>query len=174
VWAWQAKNLFEFDASAASQVTSSVNRALESEPRLKRYFVALAADLPAGDTDRRPKGGRKLVSARTRWDEKAREWGEAAGEKGMDVDFVYIGAHELVTALTEPRHAGRLRYWFGADTLTPEWLKCRMDDAIEKAGPRYTREVHVEVSAIQAIDWPCQSHLAPPSPLIGLHVGCRR
>lgn len=54
VWAWQAKYLFEFDASAASQVTSSVSRALESEPRLKRYFVALPADLPVGDTDRRP------------------------------------------------------------------------------------------------------------------------
>jgi hypothetical protein len=157
VWAWQAKNLFEFDASAASQVTSSVGRALESEPRLKRYFVALPADLPAGDTDRRPKGGRKLVSARTRWDGKVREWGEAARSRGMDVEFVFIGAHEIVTALTEPRHAGRLRYWFGAGILTPEWLKRRMDDAIEKAGPRYTRMVHVEVSAVQAIDAACRS-----------------
>ena len=60
VWAWQAKDLSEFNASAASQVTFSVRRALESEPRLKRYFVALPADLPAGDTDRRPEGGRKL------------------------------------------------------------------------------------------------------------------
>jgi hypothetical protein len=157
VWAWQAKYLFEFDSSAASQVTSSVNRALESEPRLKRYFVALPADLPAGDSDRRPKGGRKLVSARTRWEDKVREWGKSAGARGMDVDFVFIGAHELVTALTEPRHAGRLRYWFGADVLTPEWLKRRMDDAIKKAGPRYTREVHVEVSAVQAIDAACRS-----------------
>lgn len=70
---------------------------------------------------------------------------------------MFIGAHELVTALTEPRHAGRLRYWFGADALTPEWLKCRMGNAIEKAGPRYTREVHVEVSAVQAIDAACRS-----------------
>ena len=113
MWAWQAKDLSEFNASAASQVTFSVRRALESEPRLKRYFVALPADRPAGDTDRRPEGGRKLVSARTRWDGKVREWEEAARVKGMDVKFVFIGAHELVAALTEPRHAGRLRYWFG-------------------------------------------------------------
>ena len=157
VWAWQAKDLSEFNASAASQVTFSVRRALESEPRLKRYFVTLPADLPAGDTDRRPEGGRKLVSARTRWDGKVREWEEAARVKGMDVKFVFIGAHELVAALTEPRHAGRLRYWFGADILTPEWLRRRMDDAIEKAGPRYTREVHVEVSAVQAVDAACRS-----------------
>ena len=157
VWAWQAKDLSGFDASAASQVTSSVNRALESEPRLKRYFAALPADLPAGDTDGRPQGRRKLVSARTRWDNKVREWEEAARAKGMDVEFRFIGTHELVTALTEPRHAGRLRYWFGTDILTPEWLKHRMDDAIEKAGPRYTREVHVEVSAVQAIDAACRT-----------------
>jgi hypothetical protein len=50
VWAWQAKYLFEFDSSAASQVTSSVRRVLDLEPNLKRYFVALPFDLPAGDT----------------------------------------------------------------------------------------------------------------------------
>src|ERR1700749_1140437 len=44
VWAWQAKFLSGFDASAAAQVDSSVQQVLISEPRLKRYFVALTAD----------------------------------------------------------------------------------------------------------------------------------
>ena len=48
VWAWQAKYLFEFDASAAGQVSSSISRVLEHEPNLKRYYVALPLDLPAG------------------------------------------------------------------------------------------------------------------------------
>ena len=52
VWAWQVKYLFEFDASAAGQVASSVHRVLEREPRLKRYFVALPIDLPAGTRTR--------------------------------------------------------------------------------------------------------------------------
>src|ERR1700761_1450678 len=60
VWAWQVKYLFEFNASTAAQVESSVCRALDSEPRLTRYFVALADNLPAGDTDKRAKGGKRL------------------------------------------------------------------------------------------------------------------
>ena len=60
VWGWQAKYLFEFDSSAAGQVTSSVRRVLSQEPALKRYFVALPLDMPAGDT-----AGRS--SAYTRW-----------------------------------------------------------------------------------------------------------
>lgn len=78
MWAWQVKYLFEFDAAAAGQVASSVHRILEREPRLKRYFVALPIDLPAGDMDPGPQGGRKLVSAHTRWAKSAREWEEAA------------------------------------------------------------------------------------------------
>jgi hypothetical protein len=74
----QVKYLFEFDASAAGQVASSVHRILEREPRLKRYFVALPIDLLAGDMDPGPQGGRKLVSAHTRWAKSAREWEEAA------------------------------------------------------------------------------------------------
>lgn len=114
VWAWQAKYIFEFDSSAAGQVTSSVTRVLDREPRLTRYFVALPLDLPAGDTEDR-------TSAFTRWTDKVAEWEAVARAKGMDVEFVFVGAHELVTALTEPRHAGRARYWFGTGILAPEW-----------------------------------------------------
>jgi hypothetical protein len=152
VWAWQVKYLFEFDASAVSQVASSVHRALEREPRLRRYFVALPIDLPAGDKDPGPRGGRKLVSAHTRWTEAVREWEEAARAKGLNVEFVLVNAHALLTALTEPRHAGRARYWFGVNALSSQWQKDRVDEAIAKAGRRYTPRIHVEVEAGRALD----------------------
>lgn len=152
MWAWQVKYLFEFDASAVSQIASSVHRVLNREPQLKRYFVALPIDLPAGDTDHRPQGGRKLVSAHTRWTEAVRGWEEAARAKGMEVEFVLLNAHALVTALTEPRHAGRARYWFGVNILSPQWQKDRVDEAIAKAGRRYTPRVNVEVEAGHALD----------------------
>jgi hypothetical protein len=145
VWAWQAKYLFEFDSSAAGQVTSSVRRVLALEPNLKRYFVALPLDLPAGDTQDR-------TSAHTRWAEKVSEWEALAREKGQEVEFVFVGAHQLVTALTEPRHAGRVRYWFGAEVLTPEWQGRRIEEVIAKAGRRYTPRLHVEVETVQALD----------------------
>jgi hypothetical protein len=151
VWAWQVKYIFAFDQSAVTQVTSSVNRALGQEPRLKRYFVVIPIDLPAGDTDGKS-GGRKLTSAHTRWTEGVKTWEEAAREKGMDVDFVLVDAHQLLTTLTVPRHAGRARYWFGVNVLSPQWQQNRVEEAKDKAGPRYTPRVHVEVDAGRALD----------------------
>jgi hypothetical protein len=58
--------LFEFNSSAAGQVTSSVRRVLSNEPNLKRYLVAMPLDMPAGDTEDRS-------SAYTRWTEKVSE-----------------------------------------------------------------------------------------------------
>lgn len=151
VWAWQVKYIFEFDTSAVGQVTSSVHRVLGTEPKLKRYFVVIPFDLPAGDTDARPQGGRKLVSAHTRWADSVEKWEEAARKKDMDVEFVLVSAHALLTALTEPRHAGRARYWFGATVLSPQWQKDRVNEALAKAGHRYTPKIHVEVDASQAL-----------------------
>ncbi|WP_300019319.1 hypothetical protein [Pseudonocardia sp.] len=144
VWAWQAKYLFAFDASAAGQVDSSVKRVLETEPGLTRFYVTMPIDLPAGDTDTRP-------SAQTRWDGKAVEWKALAAQRGMQVEFVLLGAHELVSALTMPRNEGRARYWFGADILTDQWQRRRLEESLRKAGRRYTPQVHVEVDTVQAL-----------------------
>ncbi|GAA2388681.1 ATP-binding protein [Dactylosporangium salmoneum] len=144
VWAWQAKYIFEFNASAAGQITSSVKRALEREPTLRRYFVACPFDLPAGDT-----GDRE--SAHTRWTAKVESWQELARAKGLDVEFVFVGLHQMVAALTEALNAGRARYWFSADILTADWLARRLGDVIAKLGRRYTPELHVEVPAVQAL-----------------------
>ncbi len=144
VWAWQAKYLFEFDASAVGQVTSSVRRVVGNEPTLKRYFVAMPLDLPAGDTADRQ-------SAHTKWTEKVAEWQRLARAKGQEVEFTFVGAHALLTALTEPRNAGRARYWFGADVLTPEWQKRHLEEVVAKAGPRYTAKLHVEVDAVASV-----------------------
>lgn len=145
VWAWQAKYLFDFDAAAVSQVSSSVRRVIDLEPNLKRYLVAMPFDLPAGDTSER-------TSAHTRWTQKVTQWQQLAAGKGLTVEFQFVGAHELLTVLTESRHAGRARYWFAADVLTPEWQSRRLEEAIDKAGRRYTPRLHVEVDTVRALD----------------------
>ncbi|HEV2377003.1 MAG TPA: hypothetical protein VGS19_33175 [Streptosporangiaceae bacterium] len=145
VWAWQSKYLFEFNASAAAQVTESFLRALDTEPDMKRYLVAFPVDLPAGDTTGR-------TSAYTRWTGKVTEWEAAARAKGREVTITFVGEHDLLTALTEPRHVGRAQYWFSADVLTPEWQGHRVDEVIAKAGPRYSPRLHVEVDTVRAFD----------------------
>lgn len=145
VWAWQAKYLFEFDSSAAGQVTSSVRAVLGHEANLKRYFIAMPLDMPAGDTEDR-------TSAHTRWTAKVVEWDALAREEGSEVEFVFVGAHQLLTTLTEARNAGRARYWFEADVLTPEWQGRLLDGAIAKAGRRYTPRLHIEVDTVRALE----------------------
>jgi hypothetical protein len=145
VWAWQAKYLFGFDSAAAGEVTESVRRVLGCEPSLKRYYIALPIDLPAGDTKDR-------MSASTRWAQKVTEWEALASERGPKVEFIFVGAHQLITALTEPRHSGRARYWFGAEVLSPEWQRHRLEEAIAKAGRRYSPKLNVQVEATQALD----------------------
>lgn len=146
VWAWQAKYLFQFDASAIGQVARSIRRVLDTEPNLTRYFVALPLNLPAGDND-------GTTSAHTRWMEKVVEWQDLAAQTiGHRVDFTFVSEHDQLTVLTEPRHAGRAKYWFGAEILTPEWQRHRLNEAIAKVGGRYTPEVHVEVDPVRALD----------------------
>lgn len=145
VWAWQAKYLFAFDSSAAGQVKKSLVRSLESEPTLKRYFVALPVDLPAGDTKR-------AKSAFTLWNEEVEKWKALAKEMGLSVEFTFVGAHEMITALTEPKNAGRVRYWFDANALTDSEQQQRIDDVAAKLGHRYSPELHVDVDAVQVLE----------------------
>jgi hypothetical protein len=65
----------------------------------------------------------------------------------------FPGAHELLTALTEPRHAGRGagQYWFAADVLTSDWEARRVEEAVAK-GARYSARLHVEVDTVRAFD----------------------
>lgn len=145
VWAWQAKYLFAFDSSAAGQVKKSLVRSLETEPTLKRYFVALPIDLPAGDTKR-------VKSAFTLWGEEVEKWEALAREKGLSVEFTFVGAHQMTTSLTEPMNAGRVRYWFDSNVLTASEQQQRIDDVAAKLGRRYSPEIHVDVDAVQVIE----------------------
>lgn len=145
VCAWQAKYLFHFDASAISQIERSVERVLQNEPTLCRYLIVLPIDLPAGDAPGR-------TSARTRWENKAKEWRELAHRSGRSVEFAFIGEHELVKALTSLGQTGRLRYWFDESFMDGSWFQARLDEAIEKAGPRYSPEVHVGVRTAQVLE----------------------
>ncbi|MGO2659995.1 hypothetical protein [Mycetocola reblochoni] len=145
VWAWQAKYLTSFDSGAAGQVKRSFLRTLTTEPELRRYFVTMPIDLPAGDTDR-------SKSAFTLWGEEVVRWEAAAAEQGRTVTVEFVGAHDLITALTSDHNAGRVRYWFDASVLTRKQQQERIDDVAAKLGRRYSPQLHVDVDAVQVVD----------------------
>lgn len=151
VWAWQSKYLFEFTDTEAAQVEKSVKRALDTEPTLAKYFVALPYDLPAGDTT--TKKGRPVVSAFTRWENKKAEWAALASARGMSVEFVFVGQSDLTDALTSKvENAGRARYWFGASVLSTKEQQDRLADVVAAAGRRYTPKLHVELDAAKVLE----------------------
>lgn len=120
-------------------------RTLATEPKLRRYFVTMPIDLPAGDTDR-------SKSAFTLWSEEVIKWETAAAEQGRTVTVEFLGAHELIAALTFDHNAGRVRYWFDASVLTRNQQQARIDDIAAKLGRRYSPQLHVGVEAVQLVD----------------------
>lgn len=138
-WGWQAKYFDTLGDSQWSQLDKSVKTALDKHPRLVRYYVCVPLDRP----DARIEGRR---SAMERWDSRVTKWSKWATSRKMNVDFFYWGNHELLQRLTSPEWISKLHFWFGIRAFDQTWFNARMDEAIRSAGPRYTPDVHVELS----------------------------
>src|SRR5574337_252409 len=133
-WGWQAKHFDILGDSQWSQLDESIRTATEKHPRLVRYFVCVPLDRPDARID-----GRK--SAKERWDEHVEKWTRWALNKGMAIEFVYWGSHELLERLALSQHVGRLRFWFDVRGFDGAWFSARLDEALQTAGPRYTPEI---------------------------------
>ena len=137
-WAWQSKYFGQLGASQWSQIDRSVEKALEKHPRLVRYFICVPLDRADARIE-----GRK--SAQARWDDHVEKWSVWASDRGMTVEFIYWGSHELLERLAQPEHIGRVRFWFDVRGFDGAWFTARFDEARQTAGPRYTPEVHVDL-----------------------------
>ena len=145
VWAWQAKFLFALKQNEFAQLDKSVKRAVDSEPAITRYTFCLPYNRPAGAAP-----GRK--SAMQRWDEHCEKWKGWASERGMSVEFCYIGESELLGALTHSSQCGRARYWFDTTILTQQWFEAAIERAVADAGERYTPHLNVELPIASVFD----------------------
>lgn len=144
VWGWQAKFFTSPpNSSQWGQIDESVETALDRHHDLTRYYVCL----PLDRADPRMEGRSYMMD---RWDERVDKWSEWAGER--EVEFIYWGQSELVDRLTLEEHRGRLRYWFDRGILSRSWFQAEVDRAIEIAGPRYTPDVHVDLSITEHFD----------------------
>ena len=137
-WAWQAKYFFALGDSQWSQIDRSVKKALEKHPKLVRYMVCV----PVDRADARATGRK---SAKERWDDRVVKWNGWACDRGMTVDFVYWGSHELLDRLARPEHIGRVKFWFDAPGFDAAWFAARLKEARDAAGVRYTPEVHLDL-----------------------------
>ena len=111
---------------------------MAKHPRLARYYVCVPLDRP----DARIPGRQ---SAKERWDNHVRKWTEWATSRGMSVEFIYWGSHELLERLAKSEHVGRVRFWFDVMGFDRDWFTARLDEAVKSAGPRYTPALHVDL-----------------------------
>lgn len=138
-WGWQAKYFTSsLTSSQWRQIDDSVDTALNKHPDLVRYFVCVPWDRPDARIT-----GRK--SAMQRWEEHVSKWEGWAQDRGMNVEFVWWGAFELVERLTQPEHIGRRFFWFDERYFDEEWYGDRLEEAKRSAGSRYTPEIHVDL-----------------------------
>ena len=126
-WGWQAKYFDVLSDSQWSQLDDSVRTALEKHPRLARYILCI----PLDRADARIEGRR---SAKERWQEHIAKWMGWASGRGMTVEFVYWGSHELLERLSRPQHVGRVRFWFGVHGFDGAWFAARLEEALKSAG----------------------------------------
>ncbi len=142
---WQAKYFLSLDSTQWAQLDDSVKTALDKHPRLIRYYVCVATDLP----DARLAG---QTSAYQKWLDHVVKWSGWATAKEMSVQFIWWGSHELLDRLALPANAGLARFWFDAAVFDSRWFDKRLQEAISTAGPRYTPKVNVDLPIIREFD----------------------
>ena len=145
-WGWQAKY---FNSSLTTtqwqQLDGSVDTALNKHPRLVRYFVCV----PRDRSDARIANQKSEMD---HWNDHVAKWQGWAKERGMDVEFVFWGSHELLHLLAESSNAGRTFFFFRQRVFDEVWFRQRLDEAIHAAGPRYTPEIHIELPIVQDLE----------------------
>ncbi|MGA2916104.1 MAG: AVAST type 2 anti-phage system protein Avs2 [Sedimentisphaerales bacterium] len=130
---WQAK--FFTSQPTASQwgnIKKSLDNALVSHPKLIKFIVCCAVDL----NDKSIK----------KWNDYKSKWSNAIKQKSnRDIEFDYWGTSEIADRLMREQHRGKLLYWFNKDILSFKRMKENIDDIIANVGPRYTKELNIEL-----------------------------
>lgn len=85
-WGWQAKYFDSLGDSQWKQLDESVETVIAKHPQLVRYYVCVPIDRADGRTDRK-NTGKRLRSAKDRWDERVAKWRERAQENNRTLDL---------------------------------------------------------------------------------------
>jgi hypothetical protein len=137
---WQAKYVFEWDKSLASQLDKSISTAFEKHPKLNRYIVCLPFDPPDARVG-------KAKSQLSKWEAWVKKWRDNAEKDRRQADIVLWGQSALAERLArdDPAYAGRLLYWFDEHVLNHEWFWAKFEKSRSGLGSRYTPETNVEL-----------------------------
>ncbi len=140
--AWQAKFFCKaFGDSQYQQIDGSVKEALNTQPNLRRYIIAV----PTDPSDVHVEG---RMSMKKRIDGYVERW----SERNPHVSFEFWWASDLIERLQRPHNQGMLRFWFGGNEFTDEDFTRFNAESLKDLGKRYTPKLNVEVSANEYFD----------------------
>ncbi|MBT8154307.1 ATP-binding protein [Epibacterium ulvae] len=142
---WQAKYSWRFDNNLERSLNSSVKSALKKHPNLTKICVCLPFDRSDPFSSNETQ-----LEAFERW--RNNEVAEAAKQdRQLEIDL--WDASALKTKLTNPsgHHAGRIRYWFESQFLSPVWFQDQFERSKAALGHRYTHETSVEIPIRRAL-----------------------
>lgn len=132
---WQVKYIFDI-GQVITKVRGSFTTARTRYPALSRYTICIPFDL-AGSKGRRGK------SQQEKFEALKEELEAEARAAGMTVVVDLWSASNLRQRLLDADpHGGRTRYWFDASVLDEAWFSRQIRDAVLRAGPRYSPELH--------------------------------
>lgn len=152
-YAWQAKYFTErLESSEWSQIDNSVQTALNKHPNLTKYYISVPRDF--NDSRKMGRGKKPVRSSLDIWNQYVKEWTEIANSKGMNVEFIYWGRHELSMMLQtdDSNYKGRAFYWFNELILNIEQFKHITNKSKEGIGERFSEEYHVELPISKKLD----------------------
>lgn len=138
---WQAKYFLDgFGNTQVNDVGDSLTRALAAHPLLDTFIVCLPVDL------RDNRFGRSLseVQRYEAWRTKRIDQAKAEG-RALEIELWSASSFGERLGRNHPLYSGRLRYWFDATRLTPEWFAAKFEVQRRNLGERYTPESHVDL-----------------------------
>ena len=137
---WQAKYLFEWNSSLASQLNKSIGTALEKHPNLVEYIVCLPFNFPDGKSEKKQTAEEKCLA----WQSK---WTAVAKQRERPLTITLWRRSELTAILTkdDPLYSGRVLYWFSRESFSSQWYRTQFRYAKTSLGNRYTPETNVDL-----------------------------
>jgi hypothetical protein len=137
---WQAKYVFQWDSSLATQLDKSIRTALNKHPDLTEFVVCVPFDPPDARSG-------KGMSQLAKWQAWRSKWLQTAKEESRSLDIELWSAHAIGERLSrdDAAYSGRLFYWFDKEELSANWFKHQFQKSRASLGSRYVPETNVEL-----------------------------
>ncbi len=136
-WGWQAKFYYpDRRLSVGGRKTSikkSLQRACDNHPRLTKWFLCTPTDLT---TDEQTWFDEKLARARIN--------GRPTVPEGRNIKLEKWGESDFIAWMSEPRFAGKQRYFFGELELSLDWFRSQVEKQTAALRGIFNPQLHTE------------------------------